>query len=88
MEIGMTADPFCPPISVLIYTQARPLPIVLARRIVATEPSDPYMAILARLFRRLPNLQRAECVLETVRVWEDSLREHAAAASAIAPRLP
>ena len=84
METGATAERLCPPISVLHYSDTRPLPIVLARRIVATEPCDPYMAILARLFKRLPHGQRAECVLETLRVWDDSLRNHAAATSATA----
>src|SRR5690242_1825668 len=75
-----------PALSVLHYSNVRALPIALARRIVITSANDPYMAMLARLFARLPDAQRAECLAETVRVWDKGREACVVATSAKAPR--
>ena len=69
------------PLSALGYSNVRPLPVALARRIIVTAPCDPYMATLERLFKALPRAQRAECLFETVRAWEDSLVAECVAAT-------
>ena len=69
METGLGIPPYDPPISVLQDWKIRALPVALARRIAATEPSDPYMRTLNRLFRALPRNQQALCLVEISKSW-------------------
>ena len=60
-------EPQSTPDSVLRRVGIRPLPVALAHRVAATEPDDPHLATLIRIFLALSRAEQFDFMFEMIR---------------------